>query len=170
MATYELGSGVSILEETNIPSSFKTCSFLSWNTTSSSPESKKLLPPQQTPKWKANNTEILDYESKCMHTKAKSSIHAALKNEDPATGILRFFHKASEKEHQNYLNHTSEEVWNHADELCAQKLHDTLWNLEIAMGLHSPGGRKQQVWNSGISELELTPILLDDWCEATRSS
>lgn len=59
-------------------------------------------------------------------TETNSSIRTALQKEGPPKGILRFFHKATEDERQEFLNRSSEEIQNHAEKLRIQELHHAI--------------------------------------------
>lgn len=97
-------------------------------------------------------------------TQTNSSIRIALQKEGPPTGILRFFHKATEEERQDFLDRSSEEIRKHAEELRIRELHHSIRKknkerhqarerkqaqrvrmrkLEIAAGLRSPTGIKR---------------------------
>ncbi len=132
------------------------------------------IPPHDTiPKpIKHSASADLDRAPKRVRTRTESSIHAALesKPEGPWTGLLMYFSKATNEEHQQHLNHTSEEVRNKAEEMALQKkraeekkkVQMRSWgkerkgkqqarirNEEILAGLRSPGGTRHRV-NSAI--------------------
>lgn len=128
-----------------------------------------LLARRKTPKRHADDVDTPEFNKpKRTHTETNSSIRIALQKEGPPTGILRFFHKATEEERQNFLDRSSEEIRNHTEELRIRELRHAIRKknkerhqarerkraqrvrmrkLEIAAGLRSPTGkrRKRQV-------------------------
>ena len=78
------------------------------------------------PKRHSDDTDILDYNKpKRICTETNSSIRIALQKKGPPTGILRFFHKETEKERQEYLNCSSEEIKCHVEKFHTQELRHT---------------------------------------------
>lgn len=125
------------------------------------------LASRKAPKRHADDIDTLDLNKpKCTCIETNSSIRIALQKEGPPTGILRFFHKATEEERQEFLNRSSEENRNHAEELHDRELRHAIRKknkerrqsrerkraqrlrmkkLEIAAGLRTTAGKKHQV-------------------------
>lgn len=118
-----------------------------------------------SPKRHADDTDTLESnEPKRTCTGIDSAIRIALQKKGPPTGILRFFHKVTEEEQQEFLNRSSEEIRRCTEELqirlqCqalhkkdkerklarerkrAQRIRMRKW--EIAAGLRSSTGKKK---------------------------
>jgi hypothetical protein len=95
-----------------------------------------------------------------------SSIRKALEKKGEPRGVLQYFRKVTEAEHQAYLKKSTAELMERADDeqwkiekrkktlqeekrQCArerkQRQHDRKKRTEISCGLHSPGGTKIRV-------------------------
>ena len=161
----------SLPAESNISSSFKSNSPSPHSSSKSDPESDSDLKPRlesrKAPKRHAGDTDTLDLkEPKRTRTETNSSIRIALQKEGPPTGILRFFHKATEEERHEFLNRSTEENQNYTEKLRNQELRHAIRKKnkerrqarerkraqrirmrksEIAAGLRSPAGKKRQV-------------------------
>ena len=109
---------------------------------------------------------LMTTTSKKPRIAAKSSIRVALETKDEPKGLLKYFLKATEVEHQDHLARMDEEVtlWSEKRRFEEQRedqrkvlrkrrrdaerkrLQRTrLKNLEIMSGLRSPGGRRRKV-------------------------
>lgn len=159
----------SLPDESNTSSSFKSSSPSPHPSPESHPGSyhdlEHLLERKAVPKRHTDELDVDTPEPKRTRTQTNSSIRIALQKEGPPTGILRFFHKATEEERQDFLNRSSEEIRNHAEDLRIRELHHDIRKknkerrqarerkraqrvrmrkLEIATGLRSPTGIKKR--------------------------
>jgi hypothetical protein len=172
--TSEFSSEASLPAESNISSSIESDSSSSQPSPESDSESDLELSSRRKapPKRHADDTDSDKLDSnkpKCTRTETNSSIRVALQKNGPPTGILRFFHKATEEERQESLKRLSEEnqeikedlytreIVHHSESLrkknkerrqARERKHaQRVWmrKPEIAAGLRSPTGKKCQV-------------------------
>ena len=170
--TSEFSSMTSIPAESSVSSSLESNSSSLPQRPESDSESNSdlessLLSRKIPPKRHADDAETLELNKpKRSRTETNSSICIALQKKGPPMGILRFFHKATEEEHQAFLSRSLEEIQSHAEDVHNRELHHALHKknkerrqarerkrthrvrmrkIEIAAGLRSPGGKKRQV-------------------------